>query len=226
MPAGNSISTKTVRHHRRGFVLGKKGQLVQMKPSIKSVQKQVNNLKRNVFDLHLTTFELEADPSSTTYSIYLINGIAQGDDVSQRSGNSIRMLNFKFRYNAIAADSSNAVRVMLIYDNNPNGALPAGADLFQNYATALTDNFASFIRFDNRKRFKTLYDKVHCVSTSGPANQPGFMNVKLNKLGRYSGAGATIASVLQGGLYVVHISDSTGAFHPSVTGKGILTWLP
>jgi len=103
------------------------------------------------------------------------------------------------------------VRVMVIYDNQTNGALPAVGDVLQSA------NYQSPLNLNNRDRFKILHDKFHNMNsnlfTAGAltAGSPGakfvqkFKSCSLDCI--FSGTTAAVGSIATGGIYVIAISE-------------------
>jgi len=63
----------------------------------------------------------------------LINGIIQGDDFNMREGRKVTWTSLLFRGTIFATDAANlptgdVVRVMVVWDNQPNAALAAVTD--------------------------------------------------------------------------------------------------
>jgi len=115
------------------------------------------------------------------------------------------------------------LRVLIIYDRQTNGALPAIADILQDtdQATANTTNNLSHANVNNVDRFIILRDHRHVVpaltSTAGVITNPGFMDpvsptlrisdyVKLKGLitqYKADSSPAVIGDIASGGLYMV-----------------------
>lgn len=85
--------------------------------------------------------------------------VAQGTAVNQRIGNKIRPYQIRFR-GAIDMVSTHPAyyRIMLVQDNQANGALPQLTDLLTMNASNQAIN--AFYNMDNVARFKFLKDKT------------------------------------------------------------------
>jgi hypothetical protein len=94
----------------------------------------------------------------TTGSVTLLNGVATGTDFTNRIGRRIRNLRILCRGlvtpESSTATSSNLVRVMLILDHQPNGAIAGVTDILAS-ATSLSD-----INVSNCRRFGVLRDTM------------------------------------------------------------------
>ncbi len=96
--------------------------------------------------------------------------IPEGNGESDRVGRKVTIKRIGWRYEvllpttAVAADTSDVVRVMMILDKQANGALPTNTIVLED------DDYQSFNNLANSKRFRILMDKsysINCGSGSG-----------------------------------------------------------
>lgn len=118
-----------------------------------------------------------------TGSVTALNLIRVGSTFCNRIGRKIEMKSLRI-VGAIApirtVAAQDYVRIMLVYDRQANGALPALADVIQTTDQATTNSTSSFsgINLNNRDRFVMLRD--HHVTlpsatyTAGVITNPGF----------------------------------------------------
>lgn len=145
-PVQKRISVPAARHTARG-------------PELKSV------------DTPLQTSEV-----NTTAGFFLLNGVQAGTGFFNRIGNKIEMKSLEFRSairvngNAPAAGNE-YLRLVIIYDAQPNGALPTWADIFTSYdnAGATTSTNYSYLNINNRERFKVFADWTFSVPSANDA---------------------------------------------------------
>lgn len=156
---------------------------------------------------------------STTPHVALINDIDQGDGDNDRNGNQIkaRQVYIKSELKRNTSASHNNVRVILLKDTEPTSTLPSATDLFDG---ATTYHVIAKKRYDNRKRFQFLHDRVYEL---GEKNTQVFeiferMGLELN----YSdGTGTNVTNCA---LYLVIISnDATNP--PTVSYTCRLTYV-
>lgn len=101
---------------------------------------------------------------STTPTFDLLNGIQEGSSFYNRIGRRINMVSLHLRgqiiVTGLGAGASEYLRVMVVYDRQPNGAAPAIADLLLDYnnAGATTTSSFSHINMNNADRFVMLAD--------------------------------------------------------------------
>lgn len=157
---------------------------------------------------------------------FLLNGITQGTDYNQRIGRQITvksiLLNLLIAYDLTApsigsAQNGNLVRVMVIYDGQPNsGTLATGADILADQTST-----TSPMNLDNRDRFKVIIDKRFNLngmyySTNLVAGNPTSVYMskykKLNLDVIFSGTANTIGSISTGAfILLVQVSDPNAA---------------
>jgi len=165
------------------------------------------------------TQTLSTGATTATPFQVLLNGCAQGADVNQRIGRNIKMkyltLKLELQPSSTWNDAySKNMRVMLVYDKQPNAA----AFQYTDVVTADPYPYLSPRNDQNKQRFVILYDKTHLIKSfpnfksavgpSDPANQPVTLikiNKKLSKLPPtcFTGTASTIASITTGALFLV-----------------------
>jgi len=174
------------------------------------------------------TFRL---PSAAS-NIILLNGIQAGTGFFNRVGSRIEMKNLHIRgtiQNSATAVAAQQLRILVIYDRQPTGALPVISDILQtrDQAGAATTSGLSEINLDNRDRFVILRDynvfaptvtNTAGVQTNGP-QYPGEDNtldlnlfIKLKGLGTHyksTSAPTTITDIATGALYCAFTCDQT-----------------
>lgn len=151
----------------------------------------------------------------TTGTVTAINLSAQGTDFTNRIGRKTTNVAVQLEGQIQPIDfgtTSCKCRVMLIYDAQPNGALPAITDIL----TASTSQ--AFMNLNNRDRFKVLSE--HNVTIGGISNTatqsysiaPGVSNVSIYKRCNldtiWTGTTAAIGSIGTGSLLLVTIGDA------------------
>jgi len=88
----------------------------------------------------------------------LLNGIAEGDDNTERNGRKVNIVSVdcKILHNGAAVSQPTTVRTVLIWDNNSQGVAPLTGDIFTN----LSSNWLNApFNVDNENRFTILYDR-------------------------------------------------------------------
>lgn len=152
------------------------------------------------------------DIASADYvdAVTLLNGIATGDDYNTRDGRqaTMRSVAVKGYLTPTANIAASDARLLLVWDNAPNGAAPVYADIMQEAGVP-----HSFPNINNEKRFTILKDWFQQVgyfsalSTSSYAQESSVhkidLSVSLNSLTQFSGTGATVASIQNGAIWMV-----------------------
>lgn len=139
-----------------------------------------------------------------------INGIAQGDGVSERDGISCNLIGFKMNYRVQlnAASTLAIIRVIVVRDNRQvESTDPSVLDVLLS-ASVISQHSRL-----NPKRFTFYYDKVHALDDSSQRNiyRTFFRKAKFKM--QFIGAAATTQTM--NGLYLILISDQAGNL-PSV----------
>ena len=168
----------------------------------------------------------------------LRNGIVQGAGNNQRIGNkvSLKALRMKGQIINLATAVQTYGRLLVIYDKQPNGALPTYAAVMQtrDSAGAATNTAFSDPNFDNKERFTILRDTSivfpSVTVAAGVLTNVGFdqgtkndinifnvdMYIKLKGLHTaYTGATAGIADISTGSLLfavMIHQGAATWTF--------------
>lgn len=150
----------------------------------------------------------------TTGSITLLNGIAAGDDYTERDGRQVTVKSVQIQGRVFSADNEVLncfTRVMLIWDSQPNGAAPTMANFFLT-----TTNACNFMNPNWMNRFTVLADVKNVTglvltSASPIAYSPNVHVVdcyrKVNRVTQYMGTDALIGSIATGALWMVTIGD-------------------
>jgi hypothetical protein len=177
--------------------------------------KNLVNAEKNFFD---TSTALNP---ATTPTAQCLNLIAQGDDVQQRSGRSIKLAGVDIRYHVsspVAATTPQLVRFIVLQARDPNGAAPVIADVLQA-VTVDSPMQAS----THQGQFTIHYDKL-CVLPIIAAGGSLIYDVKLDLKNHveFIGTAAPIANVGNNALFVFAMADqvatnaSAGAFYSRV----------
>lgn len=160
----------------------------------------------------------------TTGTVTLLNGTATGTDFTNRIGRKVNWRSFLIQ-GLIQVSTSPAFvslnRIMIVYDSQPNGALPAVTDVLQQ-ATAVSP-----LNLNNRDRFRVLLDKRFAL---GPYNTTVSSSVAdrtcmhLNKYRKcnvdtiYDGTTAAIADIQSGSVFMLTIGTQPATSNHLFTG--------
>jgi hypothetical protein len=168
---------------------------------------------------------------NSTALVTPLNLIRAGSSFFNRIGRRVEMKNLHLKLQIASLRTvavNDYVRVMVVYDRQTNGALPAITDILQDtdQAGANTTNSYSSLNLNNRDRFIMLCDWRICLPsqtlTAGQVTTPGFVDpvetlidlerfIKLKGLitqYRADSAPAVIGDVASGGLYLVTYGNS------------------
>lgn len=162
--------------------------------------------------------------------------IQQGTSECQRLGNSVRLKSIRLRFQINIMDFINVsytglhrIRVLLVYDRQPNGAYPNISQIINNLREDGTQTGFTFfgdLNVDNMNRFIILMDhfemfpEIRHASSTLP-EIPGPYYAEQEKIDKYikldglkqtyatTSSPMTISSMTTGALYLIAFSDIT-----------------
>lgn len=162
---------------------------------------------------------------NTTGNVTAMNLVSAGSSFFNRIGRKIEMKSVHFHGNLIftanAPTQEDYLRVIIVYDRQTNGAVPAVTDILQNtdQQGANTNNAYADVNLNNRERFMIIMDKrisapaVTAVGLLGgiqDSAQPVYANINhFKKLGgllthfKADSSPAVIGDVATGGLFLL-----------------------
>jgi hypothetical protein len=154
----------------------------------------------------------DTSASTRNGTVTLLSPIAQGDNISEREGDSIKVQSLEL-YGGVfrdpASTSNEGVRVLIVRDLQNAGAAPTAADILQAVGTAYAPYQAiDFLNgSDLNKRFTIVYDELTFVDTYHPTQM---LSMKTNHDCHvfFRGTGSTVASSGNGTYFLVVVSDA------------------
>jgi len=138
---------------------------------------------------------------ATVSTLTHINPITQGAAGNQRIGRESTMRSIHYRWIGSLAPTTtgtSALRLLIIYDKQPNKALPGITDVLT------IDSIESPMNLDNNKRFVILVDQeVECIGTQGPQSWyiKGYRKIGLPT--EFFNTGGSIASCNTGSVIAI-----------------------
>lgn len=177
-----------------------------------------NNVERKVNDIDTATYQANTTGVFTILCLPVV-----GADFNQRVGRKITIKSVYIKgmiqneqavTPTAGANGPQHLRMVIVYDMQPNGAVPATTDLLVSATPA------SQLNLNNRDRFKVLADKEFVMgptvysttATQSVAsfNQQAYFVKKYKKLNLevvFSTSGGTIADITSGALYMFWIGS-------------------
>ena len=162
----------------------------------------------------------------------LINGLEQGADVRQHLGRrscikGLHIRGFIQNVNASVAGVEQMLRLLVVYDRQPNGATPPIGEILQNTNVVGYTNM-SFMNINNTKRFLVLGSKKWFQARNFGVNQPPFgilettermleMTIPYRKIKNLvteytGGSTATVADITTGAIFLIAIGAQNDGF--------------
>lgn len=124
------------------------------------------------------------DSSATRVTV--LNLMTQGTALQNHVGRKVSLKNVSIRWNIIwsqnpTAYSSDFMRILLVYDRQPNAAVPALGDVLQDCNPAGTTQSIAYsgLNISNADRFKILRDTQYAVSGAYDAGAGGITSPSL-----------------------------------------------
>lgn len=189
------------------------------RPRIK--RKRAQKLSRRAVALTHETRYLLSDAAatslSTTPSFTVLNLMQQGDTAGTRDGNKIYLQSVDLRVQLIVADTTNLVRMLLVYDRQSNASNPSAvgiANILDVPAAASQALGPQLI--PTKRRYNILLDRIFTLDLVDKYTWMIHKHIKINKYTEYNGNAGTVADIITGGLYLIFISDSTAVSHPTM----------
>lgn len=162
-----------------------------------------------------------------TGTVDSLNLTAQGSDNNQRIGRKITVKNIQIKGQVAATtadlgtaaaypESSDTIRVAIVYDKQTNGAVPTYSQIF-NAGAGLYAPFSPR-NLDYIDRFVVLASESLNISVSGPNGVNFERFIKCSLETRYDNTTAVIASVESGGFFLVYADiNGSGANNATLT---------
>lgn len=177
------------------------------------------------FDVAATTQTFNT--VATGGNIALVNFVINGAELYQRTGRKIYMKSLHIRGhikpNAAIAANTGELRMLIVYDSQPNAALPILSTLLQDSNAAAATTIDSEINLANRARYQILRDiQFYYPAAAGADDISGVLpdpiknSLIVNEFIKLKGLeavfngvnGGTIADITSGALYVVCVGDN------------------
>lgn len=146
-------------------------------------------------------------PETISYNgdVTLLSGMAAGDDVGNRQGNSVlaRSLYFRADITGNTQNTSNVTRCIIFIDKMNQGTAPTASDILSVVGASNAVN--SPLNVDHITRYSILLDKAWTTSVNGTQRHTFKKYINLYKHLKYTGTAAT--DVYQNAIYVLWITD-------------------
>ncbi len=196
-----ALYAKNGNKRRKLVAEQRSGRKLVSKQAVKQILSSRQELKVNSSALTTgVTFSL-------TGTILPLDTIGQGDDINQRSGDTVLLKYLRFQITGFepTVNRSSTWRVLLFSDSMANGAAPSVTDVLDSAVFAAPYNGVN----EQRKRFKFLFDRT-LTMVGGNANQEAtaIATVPLNIKRFYNNSSATSTNIGKGALFALIISSN------------------
>lgn len=142
-----------------------------------------------------------------------VSATIQGDTFTDRDASEIKVTSLIFRGEWTIPSGNMNMRTIVFQDSSNQGTPPTVADVLNVTGSARAPN--SPYVFEQKSRFKILADKRYALSSNNDKIHPFKISISGDKLAKvhYTGSGST---PLKGAIYLLNISDQTGAALPAI----------
>jgi len=162
--------------------------------------------EKKFVDFNFDVFEVVQVGSSN--SIVSLNTIAEGSSNQQRIGRKALMLSLYLQLQVVVDAASTfvntIVRMVVLWDKQPNGALPTWANVLNLPGTG--NNAVEMLapnNLSNSKRFDTLIDKRWNFHKDFIEGFHYKKYIRLNRTTQYNGAAAAVGTIATGNLVIL-----------------------
>lgn len=179
-------------------------------------KKEVKQLVKGNIELKSVDSIGVANTSSTTPTVAKWLSLAQGTGNSARIGNEVTISRIHLRYNMVAGDATNVIRVILFqWLDDDTLVNPTYDDILYRGGT-LEPYTNCLYNYDKRHQYRILYDKRHVVDNDNPNAQQNFGEDKYCK--GFVKKMQFDSSLLtgKGMIYGLYVSDSGTVAHPAI----------
>jgi len=180
-------------------------------PRKKSMAKQVRAIIDGMAETKVNSLNATSQTVAAAGGVYDIGiNIAEGNDVSNRTGTTILLEQIRLYYRCFAVTTSQTFRFILFQDRFNNGVTPTVTELLPT--TTYLSQFSD-IRELQQHRYIILDDWFANSQISGEIIHSHNRTIKCHKKIYYNGATAVVASGGHNALFLCVIgSSSTGTF--------------
>jgi len=165
------------------------------------------NVEQKYFDLSSTS------SSGQSGTVTFLSGLAQGDDINLRNGDSIRIQQFEIKgcvFRNSASTVNDTIRIMVVRDLQNSGATISGSDVLQLVGTSTAPysppNVLNGPTYN--KRFSIVYDQLFAINANDQ-NRPFEFSTSHPCHTYYRGSGATVAAAGNGSYFFLAFSNSS-----------------
>lgn len=186
--------------------------------------RRVRSVIKGMAEKKFFNYFLNANPGAfaTAPVIAPMGNPTIGTSDSNRIGDQITMLTARIRYSLELADTTNAVRVIILAFKDVNFAAFTMSDLMNTIGSSTEEQeVMSYYNRDQLTRFQILYDKIHFLDEFHPYLQQDLV-IKLKDMKQQFVGGSQDCS---NQIFIVAYSDSAAATHPQLQVSARFTFI-
>ena len=207
MPGGRVyMYNPSTKRHDRGYYRNKKKKQTTATKALTKVRRIERMIEVKHSDIN------DSGTCTQAGDVTNLTSISQGDTSVTRSGDKISPTSFKMKYYVrfnTSATQPVSVRVLLVQAKSIDAASTYTVSDILDLTPASGEEHLSNYTWNQSRRFRVLYDKIHCLfDTGGMYTQiHGYINIPGKRLHtvRFNPGSAT--QVTYGGLNLIMLSD-------------------
>ena len=172
---------------------------------LNEIRKLINVEEKYLDNTGVPTFDRSGN---VTY----VSGIQQGDGITDREGNSIKVQTFEMKYAVVmnAASTASVCRVLVVRDLQNQGATITAGDVLETVGVSTAPQSA--LDYTNgmlsNKRFSIIHDEFFTLDTYNPTYTAQFKSNHDCHV-QFRGTTSAVASAGNGSYFVVLVSSET-----------------
>jgi len=203
-PAQNFVEAVVGKRRARVY----KDAALQLYNDVSMIKNLINTEEKYKEDLDANNWRIVNSTAGSLVTPILCNGIAQGTGVTQRVGNSIKMMNLQLvgnmAYSLTKTGVQQQVRIVVVKDADPAGIAPTTAfeALFSDSSTGTWTT--SLYDPEKKGTLSILSDEFYAMDIYHPTKFFN-INIPLNCHALYEGSGGTISTLTKNSIHIYMI---------------------
>lgn len=141
----------------------------------------------------------------------LLTAIPAGAGAQERVGRKIQLKSMMIRWVTSTNASASDVRILVIYDRQPNGVLPTISEIVQGIASPTNPTYNAPMNLGNSDRFVVLVDEIsHTLlgNAQGINQRTGKIYRKINLPMQFNNQLGDITGISTGSIYIMTATPS------------------
>lgn len=180
--------------------------------ALSKVRKMERKIERKMFEIAVGGIADIGEPGT----VHFLLTIAQGDGITNRSGNYVNpyMLYLNLRWIGVAASVNDVYRTIIFQDKRQ---VLSGTPAVSGGGGVLREpKVISLLAIENTKRFRILFDQTYTAPGDASVIQSWVLNLKIPLKGRVGWTTNVGTTINENGLYMINISNLATTNRPAI----------